>query len=133
MRLYPVILATAVVIVWQADAESRARAACNIDSIGVGTSLATTSGDIVLGKAWGETFSATDTLIKSVSVWRIAPEHNDSSSVKFWITEVDSFGTPHTHLVVFDGPTIFVVSPDSTRPTKIEFDFDPPISLPRQS
>jgi len=106
---------------------------CPVDSVGVDTSKATEGGEIVLGMAWGESFTASDTLIHSVTVWRIAPEYNDSSSVKFWITEVDSSGTPHTHLVVYDGPTIFVVSPDSTRPTKIEFDFDPPIALPRPS
>jgi len=53
--------------------------------------------------------------------------------MKFWITEVDSGGTPHTHLVVYEGPIISVVSPDSTRPTKIEYVFDPPVSLPRPS
>ncbi|MBI1798212.1 MAG: hypothetical protein HYR73_00830 [Candidatus Eisenbacteria bacterium] len=85
----------------------------------VDTSQATTSGDIIWGKAWGETFTAADTLIQSVTVWRIPPEHNDSTSTKFWITEVDSGGTPHTHLVVYEGPWLMVVSPDSTRPTPI--------------
>jgi hypothetical protein len=46
---------------------------------------------------------------------------------------VDSTGYPHTHLVVFEGPTISVVSNDTTRPTPIQYDFDPPISLPRPS
>jgi hypothetical protein len=53
--------------------------------------------------------------------------------MKFWITEVDSAGKPHTHLVVYEGPTISVVSSDTTKPTRIQYDFDPPISLPRPS
>jgi hypothetical protein len=113
--------------------EGSPQSGCSPESIGVDTSKATTSGGLIWGKAWGETFVAKDTLIQSVTVWRIAPEHNDPSEMKFWITEVDSAGMPHTHLVVQEGPTISVVSPDSTRPTKIEFVFDPPISLPRPS
>ncbi len=106
---------------------------CAPESVGVDTSRVTDSGELIWGMAWGETFTAADTLIRSVTVWRIAPEHNDLSSLKFWITEVDSGGRPHTHLVVHEGPTISVVSPDSTRPTAITYAFDPPISLPRPS
>ena len=106
---------------------------CSPESILVDTSLSTGSGDLIWGKAWGQTFVAKDTLIQSAVVWRIPPEHNDPSGMKFWITEVDSSGEPHTHLVVYEGPTISVVSADSTRPTKIEYVFDPPISLPRPS
>jgi len=108
-------------------------AACAAESVGVDTSQATTSGDLILGKAWGQSFVAADTLILSVTVWRIPSEHNDPSSMKFWITEVDSGGRPHTHLVVHEGPILSVTSPDSTRPTKIQFVFDPPIALPRPS
>src|SRR2546422_3202918 len=75
---------------------------CGPESVGIDTSLATASGDIILGKAWGETFVASDTLILSVTVWRIPPEHNDPSGLKFWVTEVDSSGRPHTHLVVYE-------------------------------
>ncbi len=107
--------------------------ACAPESVGVDTSKATASGDVILGKAWGETFCASDTLILSVTVWRIASEHNDPSPMKFWITEVDSGGRPHTHLVVQEGPILSVTSPDSTHPTKIQFVFDPPLALPRPS
>ena len=103
---------------------------CNIARVGVDTSLATTTGDIILGKAWGETFVATDTLISTVTVWRIPPEHDDLTSTKFWITSVDSTGMPLTHAVAFDGPWLSVVSADSTRPTMITYEFDPPIALP---
>jgi hypothetical protein len=39
--------------------------------------------------AWGETFVANDTLIRSVTVWRIPPEHNDTSGLTGPIHEVD--------------------------------------------
>jgi len=104
---------------------------CVPDSAGVDTSLATYSSDINRGQALGETFFAPDTIVTSVTLWRIPPEHANPSSLKFWITEVDSAEVPHTHLVVYEGPMISVVSPDSTRPTRLDFTFDPPIVLPR--
>ena len=110
-----------------------AQGACQPDSVGVDTLLAGDVGDIILGMAWGETFTAADTLISSVTVWRLAAEHNDPSPLKFWITEVDSSGRPHTHLVVYDGPTLSFTSPDSIRPTTLVYSFDPPIALPRPS
>jgi hypothetical protein len=134
VRLWVVLLSAAMLChVLAGPAEGRIQVACSPESVGVDTSLATASGDIVLGKAWGETFVASDTLILSVTVWRIPSEHNDPSGLKFWVTQVDSSGTPHTHLVVYEGPILSVVSADSTRPTKIEYVFDPPISLPRPS
>lgn len=108
-------------------------ATCSPDSVGIGAALATTSGDIILGKAWGETFTATDTLIRYVAVWRIPSEAANPSALKFWITEADSTGYPHTQLVVYEGPTTSFVSSDTTKPTRIQYDFDPPISLPRPS
>jgi hypothetical protein len=129
----PVWLVGALALAASSTIASPAYAGCQPESVGVDTSLATTTGELILGMAWGETFVATDTLISSVTVWRMAPEHNDPSPLKFWITQVDSLGTPHTHLVVFDGPAQSVVSPDSTRPTAITYAFDPPISLPRPS
>ncbi len=131
--LSTIIAVAALSLPLSSRAQATSQASCSPESVGVDTSLATAEGDLIWGKAWGQTFVAKDTLIQSVSVWRIPSEHNDPSGMKFWITEVDSSGTPHTHLVVHEGPTISVVSPDSTHPTKIEYVFDPPISLPRPS
>jgi hypothetical protein len=134
-RLATFMLAVSIACLAEPAAARGARVggACVTDSVGVDTSLATESGELIMGMAWGETFVATDTLIQSVTVWRIPSEHDNPSELKFWITEVDSGGTPHTHLVVFDGPTLSFASPDSTRPTPITYMFDPPISLPRPS
>ena len=134
VRLWVALLSAAMSCYLVAGpAHGRIQVACSPESVGIDTSLSTGSGDIILGKAWGETFAASDTLILSVTVWRIPSEHNDPSGLKFWVTEVDSSGRPHTHLVVYEGPILSVVSADSTRPTKIEYVFDPPISLPRPS
>jgi len=108
-------------------------AVCAPESVVVDTSVSNEPGELIWGMAWGQTFVATDTLVTAVTVWRMAPEHNDPIPMKFWITEVDSSERPHTHLVVYDGPTLSFTSPDSTRPTAITYTFDPPISLPRPS
>ncbi len=128
----PALLLLACAVV-QSQVNANPVGPCVPDSVAVDTSLTRESGELILGMAWGETFQASDTLIQSVTVWRIASEHNDPSPLKFWITEVDSSGTPHTHLVVYDGPIISVTSPDSIHPTPITYAFDPPIVLPRQS
>jgi hypothetical protein len=116
-----------------ARVEGRALGPCVPDSIIVDTTLTTNVGELILGMAWGETFQASDTLIQSVTVWRIPSEHNDPSGLKFWVTEVDSGGTPHTHLVVYDGPILSITSPDSIHSTPLTYTFDPPVVLPRQS
>ncbi len=108
------LIAASLCPVLPGRAYARIQTDCSPESIGVDTSLATQEGDLILGKAWGQTFVANDTLIRSDAGWRIPPEHNNPSGMKFWITKAHSSGTPHTHLVVHEGPTISVVSPDST-------------------
>jgi hypothetical protein len=62
------------------------------------------------GEAAGESFLAADTLIHSVAVWRIAGQTPYGGSLKLWITEVDSTGTPQVDRKVLDGPVITVRS-----------------------
>ncbi len=106
-------------------------APCQANVVGVDSTAGTVSGELILGMAWGQTFVAKDTLLQSVRVWRIPLEAADPSGLKFWITEVDSTGRPHTHLVVYEGPTISVVSADTSHATPIIYSFDPPVRLPR--
>jgi len=118
---------------YSATARADGPAPCSPESVGVDVSLGTDSGALILGMALGQTFVATDTLIRSVTVWRIPSEAANPSGMKFWLTELDSTGTPRTGLVVHEGPTIRVVSQDTSRPTPIQYVFDPPIGLPRPS
>jgi hypothetical protein len=105
-------------------------AACSSWSIGVDTSFAafgTVSG--IFGEASGQTFLATDTLVRSIAVWR-DPYPNDSP-MKLWITGVDSTtGKPITGQVILDGPVLVVLDGDRVHPTRIRYDFDPPFALP---
>ena len=107
---------------------------CSPESIGVDTSLTDHSAWVaaINGEAPGETFVATDTLIRSITVWRHPVETPNANPLKLWITEVDSAGTPLTHNVVFDGPAISVPYGDGVHPIKIEYWFDPPVALPHR-
>jgi hypothetical protein len=126
------VIAALLGLVHVCPVATAAQAPCQAKPVGVDSTAGTVSGEIILGMAWGQSFVAADTLLLSATVWRIPSEGADPSPLKFWITEVDSAGTPHTHLVVYEGPTISVVSPDTTRPTPIAYTFDPPVALPRR-
>lgn len=98
---------------------------------GVDTSFATDNIGVLGGEAPGETILATDTLIRSVTVWRVAVQTPYGGSLKLWITEVDSTGKPLTDRVIHEGPVITVPFGDGIHPIKMEFVLDPPVSLPR--
>ena len=84
-----------------------------------------------MGEAVGETFLAVDSLIRSFTIWRVAPEADIVTPMKLWITEVNSAGTPLVDRVIFSGPTITVTNGDRIHPTKIQYAFDPPRPLER--
>src|SRR5262249_20636331 len=113
------VVATLIALAHPCSVVTAASAPCSGVLLGVDSSMGTVSGELILGMAWGETFVANDTLLLSATVWRIPSEAADPSPLKFWITEVDSSGRPHTHLVVYEGPTISVVSADTSSPTPI--------------
>jgi hypothetical protein len=117
----------------EACAGSRLASPCMPVSVGIDTSLADTDSfvGVLGGEAPGETFLATDTLIRSVTVWRVAVQTPYGGSLKLWITEVDSTGKPRTDRVIQEGPVISVPFGDGIHPIKMEFILDPPVALPR--
>ena len=106
---------------------------CAPESVGVDTSQADRDLGVgaLDGEAPGETFSANDTLIGSISVWRPAVQANDPDPMKLWITEVDSTGMPLTDRVVLDGPAIQATG-DGIHPTEVRYGFSPPVALPHR-
>jgi hypothetical protein len=105
-------------------------AACVLDSLGLSLSNANYYADAILGEALGETFYTPDTLLESVTVWRLIPR--DYTPMTFWLTSADS--TDPSVATIRSGPTLVVYNPDSTanpQPTPILYTFDPPIALPK--
>lgn len=107
---------------------------CEVVAVGVDTSLASSTGTfgLICGEAFGETFVAADTLIRSVAVWRAAAQTPYGGYLKLWITETDSSGVPQVDRKLLDGPAITVPFGDGVHPIKMEWIFDPPFALPRR-
>jgi hypothetical protein len=86
------------------------------------------------GKALGQTFSASDTLVRRITVWR-PPNHFDPWPAHLFVTTVDTANytppRPITQGILQDGPTVLV--PDSDPPglpIRMDFVLDPPLALP---
>ena len=77
-----------------AGVDNVAAAPCDFVSIGVDTSEASSRFPMRCGEAPGETFTAIDTLISSISVWRDAREALYKGGYRLWITMVDVVGRP---------------------------------------
>lgn len=86
-----------------------------------------------LGRAAGQSFFASDTLIRSISVWRVANE-----GVPYWcglhpyVVEVDSTGMPITTAIVGEGFDLSIPEHDGINPTEFRWTFDPPLALPHR-
>jgi len=105
---------------------------CSIQTVGLDTSQATTSGGAFLGEAPGQTFLARDTLTRSLTVWRMASEDTNLYGMHLYITETDSTGMPLTDHMVLDGPTLYNPYGDGIHPIPFQWVFDPPVALPRR-
>lgn len=103
-----------------------------VSVVGVDTSQADHNSHVGVrcGEAPGETFVATDTLVRSITVWRAAIETPHDGGFKLWITKVDSAGIPQRDQAVLEGPVKYFPLGDGVHPIKMQFSFDPPFALP---
>lgn len=83
-----------------------------------------------LGKARGQTFLALDTLIQSITLWRVAFQDTNDFGWHLYIIATDSLGRPAPDSVILDGPTIWNRIGDGVHPIPFRFEFDPPFALP---
>jgi hypothetical protein len=116
------------------DARLAVADTCEVTTVAVDTSQASqvTHMGLRCGEAGGQAFVALDTLIRSVSVWRVAPQTPYGGHLKLWITEADSTGVPQLDRRILDGPVITVPFGDGIHPIRMEWSFDPPIALPHR-
>jgi len=103
---------------------------CSIVAVGIDTSQATSSASPLLGEAPGQTFFARDTLIHSLTVWRIASEDTNLFGMHLYITRADSTGKPLLDQIVLNGPTLYNPYGDGIHPVPFQWLFDPPLTLP---
>jgi hypothetical protein len=95
--------------------------------IGLDPSQANGSSGAVLGHGVGQTFAARDTLIHSLTVWRVEP--TSTIGVHLYIVGTDSTGRPDATKILQDGPTLNIYG-DGTYPVEFKWTFDPPVVLP---
>jgi hypothetical protein len=125
-----VALAVLVTICGVAASGRSLAAPCPTYSIGVDTSKADGLDGPILGEAAGQVFLAKDTLISSITVWRIASEDTNYTGWHLYITRADSSGRPVPSSILLNGPTVVNSYGDGVHPTAMRFEFDPPYALP---
>ena len=79
----------------------------------------------------GQTFTALDTLVASLTLWRVASQ--DSSwliGLRPWFMMTDSTGKPDTRHLLYEGTALVIPDGDGVNPIEFRWDFDPPVSLP---
>jgi hypothetical protein len=103
---------------------------CPTSSIGVDTSKANGLDGPILGEAVGQVFLASDTLISTITVWRITSEVWNDTGWHLFITRADSLGVPVPNSILLDGPTVVNSYGDGVHPIPMRFVFDPPYALP---
>jgi hypothetical protein len=102
---------------------------CTDQVVGVDTSLATGLGGPILGESLGQGFLAPDSLIRAITVWRIASESWNDTGLHLFITRADSSGKPVPNSILLDGPTLVRSLGDGIHPIPFRFEFDPPYAL----
>ncbi len=104
---------------------------CTPVTVGLDASQANTSASPFLGEAPGQTFMARDTLIRSLTVWRVAVEDTNLYGMHLYFTNTDSTGTPLVNQIVINGPTVYNPYGDGIHPIPFQFVFESPVGLPR--
>ena len=93
--------------------------------------IANTSRSPFAGKALGQTFFASDTLVSRITVWR-PPNNRSVIGAHLYVTGVNANLRPDVSQMLLDGPTVNVF--DSNPPGQIiemSFDLVTPLALPQ--
>ena len=101
---------------------------CVPHEIGPDTSLATGPTALIFGEAYGETFTATDTLIESITVWRVSADDTSFAGWELFVVGTDSLGHPDLTNILLQGKVVY--DPYGAGYAPMTFSFDPPFALP---
>ena len=83
-------------------------------------------------RAIARTFTPTDSLIRSDSIWTPTFLRSSSSWMHLWITQVSADGRPDLERVIADAGRLTAVGHDPAR-ARYHAEFVPPISLPHRA
>lgn len=119
----------ALALGWSAPASSDV---CQPVAVAVDTSLADT-GVLSWGcRGYGQVFLAADTLVQSISIWRLAHIALDGIPRYLFLLGTDSLGRPDADQLLLDAGPLVRQAGDGIHPVEYRWVFDPPFSLPRR-
>jgi hypothetical protein len=107
-------------------------APCAIDTIGINWPLANNTSTPVLGEQPGQTFTAPESLMTCLRVWRHVSDDSTLIGMKPCIIATAPDGTPDLKQILYCGPTLVHFLSDHVHPTEFRWDFDPPFVLPHR-
>ena len=116
---------------------ARAAAAdCTPITTGVDTTHWNAGRQTFFGRAVGQTFYASDTLITRITVWRYPNNLAYTVGAHLFVTSVDTINyappMPTTEHILLDGPTVLVHDSDPPGlPIRMDYVLDPALALPR--
>ena len=102
------------------------------NAVGVDSLAASGSRMMSIGRGLAQTFTPTDSLIRSVAIWTPVFQRSSNSWLHLWVTRVTSDGRPDLDAVIADGGRLANLGSHPAR-LRYQADFVPPISLPRQT
>jgi hypothetical protein len=105
-------------------------AECSLHEIGIPPDSANGVGELVHNGV-GQTFLAADTLIASLTVWRIASEDSNwNVGLRPYFMATDSTGAPDVDRILYVADRRIIPNGDGVHPIEFKWTFDPPITLP---
>ena len=129
--LSPRFFAFIIAVVGLPGAKSTlAGTSCAPSSIGLDTTRTIGFFDAKQGEAMGQSFLARDTLINSVTIWRVPQDPINFVGIHLYIIGTDANRHPVVNNVVVNGPVVTNPYGDGVHPTPYVFTFDPPCTLP---
>jgi len=103
---------------------------CDVREIGLDPATAA-GGTVLNDNGKGQTFWAADTLVTSLTVWRVASQDSHIIvGLRPYFFETDSTGAPDINREIFVGEPLVVLDGDGINPIEFTWVFDPPIRLP---
>jgi len=128
---WPLLLLLTACLVGQLNSKAECAPATVCTSVGVDTSTAYSRDAVYLGEAIGQTFTAPDTIISSITVWRPALYDTSYAGWHFYLFATDSLGRPDWQQLLVNGPTVYNYYGDGVHNIPMKFEFNPPLVLPQ--
>jgi len=103
-RAAPIVAAAWFVITSALAVRAESGESCVPETVAIDTSLIQGAVVAFLGMSAGQSFTATDTLIRSITVW--GRDYGPRTWMKLWVTLANESGSPLLGSVIQEGPAV---------------------------